>query len=62
MVMKNLKVKLLTFLLLSGFTLRGYAAEIFKNDDLDLNFGGRFQELDGLLCFLEKSFFISYCS
>jgi hypothetical protein len=43
--MKNLKVGLLTLLLLSGFTFRGQAAEIFRNDDLDLNFGGRFQEL-----------------
>ncbi len=30
---------------LAGFTAHGKAAEVFKNDDLDLNVGGRIQEL-----------------
>jgi hypothetical protein len=33
----------ITFLL--GFTAHGKAAEVFKNDDLDINVGGRIQEL-----------------
>ncbi len=34
--------------LILGFSTRGKAAEIFKNDDLDLSIGGRFQELGEL--------------
>lgn len=43
--MKNIQKWLLAVLLLLGFAARGKAAEVFKNDDLDLNIGGRIQEL-----------------
>jgi hypothetical protein len=43
--MKIFQKWMLALVMLAGFTTRGHAAEIFKNDDLDLNFGGRFQEL-----------------
>ena len=43
--MKNLQKWALALLLLLGFAARGKAAEIFKNDDLDLFIGGRIQEL-----------------
>ncbi len=36
---------MLAVVLLAGLPVRSHAAEIFKNDDLDLSFGGRFQEL-----------------
>jgi len=41
--MKTLQKVLMAVLLLLGFMPRSNAAEIFKNDDLDLNFGGRIQ-------------------
>ena len=43
--MRNLQKWLLAAMLLLGFTAHGRAAEIFKNDDLDLSVGGRIQEL-----------------
>ncbi|HUO57763.1 MAG TPA: hypothetical protein VMV05_06255, partial [bacterium] len=43
--MKNLQKWVLAVLLLLGFAARGKAAEIFKNDDLDLSVGGRIQEM-----------------
>ncbi len=43
--MKNLLKWIGALVLLLGFTAQGKAAEIFKNDDLDFNIGGRFQEL-----------------
>ena len=41
--MKNFKKWMMAIVLLMGFTAQGKAAEIFKNDDLDLSFGGRLQ-------------------
>lgn len=43
--MKKLQKILIALVMLMGFTTHGKAAEIFKNDDLDLSIGGRFQEL-----------------
>jgi hypothetical protein len=48
MIMNILKAGLLSLLILLGFAFRGQAAEIFKNDDLTLNLGLRFQELGEL--------------
>ncbi len=41
--MRNFKKALMAAVLLLGFMPRAHAAEIFKNDDLDLSFGGRLQ-------------------
>jgi hypothetical protein len=41
--MKKLWKWMLAVTFLAGFTAHGKAAEIFKNDDLDLSFGGRIQ-------------------
>ena len=41
--MKNLQKWIWALVLLLGFTAQGKAAEIFKNDDLDLSIGGRIQ-------------------
>ncbi len=41
--MKKLQTWMLAATLIMGFTAHGKAAEIFKNDDLDLSFGGRIQ-------------------
>jgi hypothetical protein len=41
--MKTFQKVLMAALLLLGFMPRAHAAEIFKNDDLDLDFGGRIQ-------------------
>jgi len=46
--MKTFQKWMLAVMLLAGLTTRGNAAEIFKNDDLTLNLGGRFQELGEL--------------
>ncbi|HJT23611.1 MAG TPA: hypothetical protein VJ873_03495, partial [bacterium] len=43
--MKKLWKWMLITTFLAGFTAHGKAAEIFKNDDLDLSVGGRIQEL-----------------
>lgn len=43
--MKTLQKVLMAALLLLGFLPRAHAAEVFKNDDLDLNVGGRIQEM-----------------
>lgn len=43
--MKNLQKWVLAVLMLLGFAAQGKAAEVFKNDDLDLSIGGRIQEL-----------------
>ena len=40
--MKNFQKVLMAAVLLLGFMPRAHAAEIFKNDDLDLSFGGRY--------------------
>jgi hypothetical protein len=46
--MRKLKGFILTLSVILGFAVRGRAAEIFKNDDLDLNIGGRLQVLGEL--------------
>lgn len=43
--MKKLWKLMVAAIFLMGFTAHGKAAEIFKNDDLDLSVGGRIQEL-----------------
>ncbi len=43
--MKTFQKVLMAALLLLGFLPRVHAAEIFKNDDLDISLGGRIQEL-----------------
>ncbi|HEY5039433.1 MAG TPA: hypothetical protein VIJ93_10210 [bacterium] len=43
--MRNFKKWTLAMVMLLGFTAQGKGAEIFKNDDLDLSFGGRIQEM-----------------
>lgn len=43
--MKTFQKWMLAVVLLAGFPVRGHAAEIFKNDDLDFSIGGRIQEL-----------------
>src|SRR5579863_5817859 len=46
--MENFKKWMMALVMLLGFTAQGKGAEIFKNDDLTLNVGGRFQELGEL--------------
>ncbi len=46
--MEKFKKIMLALVMLLGFTAQGKAAEIFQNDDLTLNVGGRFQELGQL--------------
>jgi hypothetical protein len=46
--MKIFKKWILAVVMLAGLMARGQAAEIFKNDDLTLDLGGRFQELGQL--------------
>jgi hypothetical protein len=46
--MKTFQKWMLAVVLLAGWTTRAHAAEIFQNDDLTLNAGGRFQELGQL--------------
>ena len=41
--MKHFKKWMMALVMLLGFTAHGKGAEIFKNDDLDLSFGGRIQ-------------------
>jgi hypothetical protein len=46
--MEKLMKWMVALVMLLGFAAQGKGAEIFKNDDLDLNVGGRFQELGEL--------------
>jgi len=46
--MKAFQKWMLAVVLLAGLPVRTHAAEIFQNDDLTLNVGGRFQELGQL--------------